>query len=515
MTNERYTRAIKKVLPTEGRSPSGLPTGRNKALPIRKQVHDLWPQLEPGVGALQTILKSATDGEPSQQSDEQGEVALPFDFAAATRFKIHNVHHSTCIEARKQAMVGLGHEKPESAEQSKAAEVLNPLTRVSWQTVLTQLAEDYVNVGNCYLEVRRKGDKPDGEIVGVHYLPACNVRVVLEDDRGVNRHWKILNGASLSAGRRGSSGTRGSRNLLMAQFGDLADFQRRDQTRRADGTTGGELGFSEVIHIPQPSVGLDRWYGFPDWLAATGYVELTQAMLQSQFDLFSNRGVPELLLFALGGQLDDETWAEMKLAFDGFVGFGQWHKSGMFNIPDPNVKIQVEKLALDSILNGNFFKDMMEVLSTTIVSAHRVPPPIAGILIPGKMGAANEASNAIMAFQTLVIGPAQHHFQTVLGCTLGNSRFNGSLGLTMKDFALSTTVEVMAKIMKQLNPMDTMGRMRQELPQAAAEGRDLEDGLEKSASDRVRAVLGNEELMTGLFAVAAQQVERNGRNGRG
>jgi len=515
MSNQRYSRSVRKILPTDGKAPLPLRSSR-PPITLRKAVHDLWPALEPGVGALQAILKAVGEDRPSQQSDEEGEITLPFDFRAATRFKIHNVHHSTCIEARKQAMVGLGHKKAETDEQSKAAEILNPLTRVSWQTTLTQLAEDYVNVGNAYLEIRREGDQPDGRIVGVHYLPACNVRLVLEDDRGINRHWKVLNGASLSSGRRGSAGVRGSRNLLMAQFGDLADFQRRVASNAIDGITGGELGFSEVVHIPQPAVGLDRWYGFPDWLAATGYVELTQAVLQSQFDLFSNRGVPELLLFALGGKIDDETWAEMKLAFDGFVGFGQWHKSGMFNIPDGNIEIQVEKLALEQILNGNFFKDMMEVLSTTIVSAHRVPPPIAGILIPGKMGAANEAANAIVAFQTLVIGPAQHHFQTVLGCTLGNERLNGGLGLTMSDFELETTVEVMSRIMAKLATMNTMGRMRDQLPEAAAEGRDLEDGLEKSISQRVHTIMADEQLMAGMFAEAARiQANGHGLNGRG
>lgn len=536
MTNPapgRYSKRITKVVPEPyGDKPRKGPKGVHL---MRKAVHDLWPKLNPGISSLQEILKSVDEGRPSQQGDLIGELFLPFDFRAATQFKLNNVHHSTCIEARKQATVGLGHvTDADSNKQSNAAETLNPLTRTGWQSVLAMLAEDYYQVGNAYLEVRRRGDMARGPITGLHYVPAANVRVVLEDSRGVNLHYKVLNGSSIQRSETGTSGD-GSFDLVMAKFGDLADFQRRVRGGGLRGTTGGQGGWSEIIHFQKPSVGLglstDRWYGFPDWLAGTGYVEVTQALLQSQFDLFSNRGVPEFLMFLLGARVDEDTWDEMKMTMDGYVGFGQQYKSGMFNIADPNLEVQIEKLALDSVLNGTFFKDMMEVLSTTIVSAHRVPPPIAGIVIPGRMGASNEILNAVMSFQILNIGPEQHNLQTMLGCTLGNEDLNQGLEipgegrkLAFADFEFRTIVESMATMMQFLRPMDTASRMREELPTAMAEGRDMDEGLLRDGrSDstdiaramdmdlRVQKFMEDPDLVAGVFAHAARaQAAQNG-----
>jgi hypothetical protein len=136
---------------------------------------------------------------------------------------------------------------------------------------------------------------------------------------------------------------------------------------------------------------------------------------------------------------------------------------------------------------------MTEALATTIVSAHRVPPILAGILIPGKMGAANELPNSIMAFQTLVIGPMQTIWQSILGATLGG-KFNGGLGLKPKDFEFKSIVDAMADGLQKLNPQkgaaDTLGGMRSTLPEAAAEGRNLNDGVKKSRAARLTALLG-------------------------
>jgi hypothetical protein len=151
------------------------------------------------------------------------------------------------------------------------------------------------------------------------------------------------------------------------------------------------------------------------------------------------------------------------------------------NLTDPNITVQLEKLAMESAADGDYFTSMMETLSVNIVSAHGTPPAIAGIMIPGKMGASNEASQAIMSFQALTIGPKQEIFETVLDNTLGSDK--GVEGLTKGVFNLKTIVDEMAEAMKKLKPIDTMGGMKQELPDAAAEGRNLEDGLKKADWD--------------------------------
>ena len=437
---------------------------------FERKTKTLVTPLEKSCGALEAIMKSVGTEDPSRVGIEVGEQELPFDFDAAVLFKVHNTHHSTCIEAKKQAHVGLG------LTDKKVTKVLNKLCSVSWQTVMTKLAEDYHQVGNAYLEVVRTRA---GKISGLHHIPARLVRLFIEDNSGHHIHF-IAKGTALL--------TNGIGDTRLAQFGDLERLRTKLELEP-------DQKISEVIHFPQPSSMIRaRWYGFPYWLAAAAPVELTQALHQHQFDFHSNRGVPEFLTFITGGKVDDSTWTDLITAFQSYVGVGNSHKSSIFNLPDPNLKIKIEKLAMDGIANGTFFRDMSETLATIIVSAHRVPPALAGIVLPGKMGAANEISNAAVVFQGFVIGPEQEHFETILGCTLGDED-DGIEGLNDESFELNTMIHEMAEALKLLAPMDTMGRMRDELPQAAADGRNLNDGLQKSQREREDILTMAEALM--------------------
>ena len=109
-------------------------------------------------------------------------------------------------------------------------------------------------------------------------------------------------------------------------------------------------------------------------------------------------------------------------------------------------------------------------LALMIVSAHRVPPLLAGIQIPGKLGATNELPNALSAFQKLVIDEAQTIFHETLGLTLGHGS-DGIRGLDMDDFAFSSILDEF-----NIGQMDTMSRMREPV---TGSDRDLEDGLKE------------------------------------
>ncbi len=448
------------------------------------------------------VQKTMGNEAGSNVGEEPGEQPHPFDFRAASRFKIHNVHHSTCIRAKTKAMVGLGHVRPEDFEDepheklppagtmpgkkakrkakspSKVAEKLDPLCKHSWQHTLTQLAEDFWQTGNCYLEVVKVGE----QIMGLHWLPSADVTVFVEDKNGVHYHFVVKGriGGDIRMSNYGDVGGFLSRNAnrdnMASQIGRLP--QRGTDTESAINPSAGEpQKTSEVIHIAEPST-LDRWYGVPQWLASGPLVELVQALHQHQFDFHNNRGVPEFLMIATGGIIPKKVWNEVTNTFDGWTGIGNSHRASAFNFSDPNLEVEIHKLAMEGIQNGTFFRDMSETLSTTIVSAHGVPPSLAGILIPGKMGASNESTNALTIFQTLEMGPEQEHFETMLGTRLGAPE--AGLDLTRQDFELRTIIEEMAEAMELLKPADTMGKMKQQLPDAAAEGRDLKAGVKKT-----------------------------------
>lgn len=437
--------------PAQVRNPSARRETRAAVTRLFKDNKQLFPSLsDDGEGMLASIQKTGLGEEaPSNQGVHTGHVRRPFDFGRVSLLKLHNEHHSTCIEAKKSATVGLGHVSDDTQDK------LDPLCRVSWLHTLTQVAEDFESLGNGYLEVVRDGLNGKGAIIGLHYQPAVDVSIVVENEL-YDYHYEIR--------------STGMRTLTprFAAFGDLDSFKRRHPE------AGGRV--SELIHFSQPS-SFSRWYGVPYWLAAITSIELVQSLKQHQFDFHQNRGVPEFMLFILGTKVRKADWTAIESSMKAQVGAGNTHKSLALNLTDPNVVVQLEKLAMEGTADADFFATMSDTLSVSVVSAHRVPPTIAGILIPGKMGASNEATNAIISFQSLVVGQAQKNFETTLRCTLGKDR---SLSLAKDAFVFRTIVEEMAETMKLLQPADTMGRMRDELPEAAAEGRNLEDGIQKA-----------------------------------
>lgn len=435
------------------RRPSARREARAAVAKMASNSFRLYPSLaESGESLLTTISKAPVEAAaPSNQGVALGLVRRPFNFARTIQLKLHNEHHSTCVEAKKAATVGLGHVAPETKRK------LDPLCRVSWLHTMLQVAEDFEQLGNGFLEVVREDASSSGAIVGLHYQPACDVNIYVENNT-YDYHYEVR-----------TDGSGGRTEVKFAAYGDLDDFKRR-HAKLVEGKR-----VSELIHFAQPS-SFSRWWGVPFWLAAVASIELVQSLKQHQFDFHQNRGVPEFMLFVMGTKVRSKDWTAIEEALQAQIGLGNSHKSLAINLTDPNITVQLEKLAMEGSADGEFFAKMMETLSVNIVSAHRVPPPIAGILIPGKMGAANEASNAIMSFQALVIGQAQENFETTLRTTLGTDP-----GLAMPEdaFVYRTIVEEMAEAMQALQPVDTMGRMRDELPEAAAEGRDVNDGLQK------------------------------------
>lgn len=395
------------------------------------------------------ILKQQT-ASVSNQGQDQGEIEQPFDMEGAASFVTQEIYHSTCIETKVASCVGLGHKIENEAEgRSKVAKLLDPLCATTWQNVLAATGQDYFAVANGYIEVVRPDF--DGPIAGLYHLPAPAITInVSRDDDGRLVKSYMIEG-------------QGFESRHFAEFGNKKQFMDTQATDDASMV-------SEVIHIPRVS-NLHRWYGIPDWLAAIPLMELTGMLYQYLFDFFQNRGVPEFMLFLHGSKIGDEDWEVIKEAMKAQIGEANSHKSVALNIPD-EITVDLHKLGIEANADGQMFKDITESSAGAIVSAHRVPPLLAGIQIPGKLGSNNELPNALQGFQALVIGPAQHVFQSSMGCTLGDSSVNGGLPLTQKDFEFVTILDRV-----DLGIMDTVSRQKTPVAQTQAEGRDPRDGL--------------------------------------
>jgi PBSX family phage portal protein len=427
----------------------------------------------------------------SKQDPNTGTKDHPFNLDSVVEFKAANPYHSACIDVKATALVGLGFvtekEKKDRAEaekakkemqqagpaqpgqmgiqepqkakginkaddgreedrNSKVATELDVLCEVSFQQVLNQVSEDYQQTGNGYIEVVR-GD--NAEITGLHFLPAKDVRPVIESN--YQGHYQISG--------NGSDG----QELHFARFGDRDELLKRFPDLDKDDV-------SEVIHFREATA-QSRWYGMPKWLAAVAGIELFQALHQHTYDFFLNRGVPEFMLFLLGQKLNQDDWNKLQESVEAGVGMGNSHKSIVLNLSDKNMVVQLEKLAMDT-KGDDGFSQKVDTMALEIVTAHRVPPLLAGIQIPGKLGAANEIVSAMKAFQALVIGPQQTIFETTLTNTLGNAAKNGGLKLGRGDFELRKITTEM-----EVESLDTVSRMRQDVNAPQNKERDPKKGL--------------------------------------
>jgi hypothetical protein len=348
-------------------------------------------------------------GARSKDSDNRGRVAHPFDWSAAKQFKHGDPHHSACVEAKRESTIGIGF------VNDTVDDKLDPLCLITWQDTITAAVEDFWLVANGFIEVVREGK----EIKGLYHIQAERVWVFIEDDEN-NFHYEIT--------------TKKGKTIRAATFGDKEDFIARNKKKSLPGGQKIEDPdrVSEIIHLKRPT-SLHKWYGMPDWLAAVAQIELAHAITQYNYDFFINSGVPEFVLLISGHDIGDAWDTEIKPALQSHIGMGNSHKTLALNIPKEGVTLQVEKLG-EEMAQG-WFESMLETVASRIVSAHRVPPLLAGIQIPGKLGANNEFINAMWMFHALVIAPAQKTIRSCLKRTLGTDLMSG------EKFEIKTIVE--------------------------------------------------------------------------
>lgn len=400
----------------------------------------------------------------------------PFNMIAVRDYSDFNPYHSSCIEAKKNATVGLGF------KSERVAEVLDPLCEHGLSDLLYALEEDYWETGNAYMEVVRDENEV---ITGLHHLPAADVYLYIEDTTDLSKkHYEIY-------------GTEETiiRARRFARFGDREEYIKRNHIQPEEAKT-----VSEVIHRRMPS-SHTRWYGRPEYFSAIPSIELVQAMTQHEFNYFFNNGVPEYLLFLIGQKLDPITWGQITAMLQANQGLKNSRKSNAVNIGgvDPkNFTVQVEKLAAGNDSSNSPFSTNSEITSTCVVTAHGVPPVLAGLLIPARLSGNNEGPNALLMFQVMKIGPTQKSYSQLLAGTLAADGVefatpDGSTEtLTREDFIgknkESDKGNGFNSIIDEINlPLaSTMSQMREPVAGAAGAGgaRDLSQGLLTSGQDR-------------------------------
>jgi capsid portal protein len=210
------------------------------------------------------------------------------------------------------------------------------------------------------------------------------------------------------------------------------------------------------------------YYGYPEWLSAAPIIDLLRRALQYKSDWFVNRGVLDYI-FTLAGSMDNKEWTKVQEFIQQSVGAGRNFKALALKM-NQEATSNVHHLSGDGKKEDQFAKDL-DTFAQFIVSAHRVPPVLANILIPGKLGASNETIQAIVAFQLLVVGPIQRNIEKTLARTLGDAT-EGIQGLTAEDFRL---VPITSQF--DISGLDTIGRSRSEAMDGQNQNRDYSQGV--------------------------------------
>lgn len=449
----------------------------------------LTPQLH-----TETVLVKAMAGsvipKPSQ-GRPRGRQQHPIDMANAARLMFSVSTQQTCIQTKRDAIVGLGFEteadrqkrekmkqldqtlqnaavtgdpkapaepkpKPvakaeppsgpeESSEpkvKSKVEEILDPLTDCGFQSLINQVGEDYENTGNGYFEAVRDGT----QVAGLWHLPSPAVHLFWEKDDEGNYHYEM---DSLEG-----------QKVRFARFGDVEGLRKRL-------SLAADVRITEMVHFKQPT-SFDPSYGIPQWIGCVTWLEMAQQALQMEYDYYQNRAVPDLVAFLMG-KLPAADFEKFKQQLKETIGKGKRFRSLVVNFPNPELKVQLERL---QEATREKLAELWPTIELAIVSGHRVPALLAGIQTPGKMAAANELPNALVAFQTLYVSQHQRIFQDVLGLTLGSQE--AGLGLAPTDFLLRRITDSY-----DMGQIDTMSRMRETATEAQMQGRKLDQGLKQ------------------------------------
>lgn len=401
----------------------------------------------------------------------------PVSVDALLALKDISGHHSSCIQAKKYATVGLGfvddgeqvskagtdQQAAEMAQKlltgqgyvnSKVDDSLDPLTHFGFYNELLNAVEDFMDCGSGYLEVCRDDS---GKIIGIGHIRAKDIWFCSKGNRiffhyqpsGINapftRYWALFG--------------KDNKEWLLSKEGPLAN---------ASGIKPSQI--SEIIPLIQPS-NRTKYYGYPDWVSATVDIDLLRKSKQYKADFYQNRGVLDKVLAVTGEAVDPKIWEAIQTAIKNSIGAGKNFNSMAINLANPDAKLEVLNMGADQSTEEQFAKDT-ETLTQNIVSSHGVPPLLANILIPGKLGASNEFINALVSFQLLRIGAYQNVISKMLGKTLGGE--DGVEGLTADDFRLRTVTSQI-----NINGMDTVGKMRSEALSGENKDRDLSKGVKK------------------------------------
>lgn len=195
--------------------------------------------------------------------------------------------------------------------------------------------------------------------------------------------------------------------------------RRRDggfRTRVWDGMKEVRADFAtdDVIHIRQPSA-LPGWYATPSWAAASGVIELLDAITRYNTRFFEHNAVPDHVIKQTGGSLSDAQKSAIRDFFQTeFKGLSNARKTLFVSLAEGQT-LDITPVAQP---NDGKFIELYKTAREVLPAAHGVPPRLLGIATPGALGGLSEAREQMHMFEVFTLGPRRRLLQASLAPTL-------------------------------------------------------------------------------------------------
>ncbi len=324
---------------------------------------------------MNSVQSSAVSAEETALLGEQGCVVPPVDYSFLAEILHENSWHERCLKVKSRVVAGLGYSLKNEKVPNEIAEIIKkPSKGIGFVTMLNNLELDFQIFGNAYIEVVRIGNN----VEALYHMPARDIRI--KADR--SGYVQIPNG-------------------IMSKSVEFKNFGAKDDKRN----------IHELIHLKNYSPS-SSYYGLPDYLGCVPAITTLTLIAEYNIRYFANGCMADLAIIVEGGDLDEETENKIieKLKTD-ITGLINSHRTLFLSVNNKEVKIRIEKL--NDVKDGSF-KILKDSSRDEIVSAHGVPPRLAGIVVNGSLGGTNESRGQMETFLEIDIKPRQARLVEVL-----------------------------------------------------------------------------------------------------
>jgi len=318
----------------------------------------------------------------------------PYNLEQLMFWQEMSVAHSACIRTKVQDAIGIGWKikrkvgpEGENASEQDEETLKTFFNRVNGTEDLTSVLKkidfDFEGNGNGYFEITRN---LDGLVGGIYHVPSQTVRLHKTKEKYV----QVIDQAK----------------VWFKKFGDVRALNK--ETGEFGEVANPLMAANELIPIRQYTW-RSAYYGAPDWLSALFPMFGEQKEKDYNLQFFQNFGIPAYAVILEGSEFDAEIEETIKKYFDAELKQSN-HKTMVLTTP-AGTKILFEKLNVDP--KEASFRVYRRDNRDDILTAHRVPPYRAGIVISGQLGG-SVASEIDRIYLTSVIDPKQQQYEWII-----------------------------------------------------------------------------------------------------